>query len=532
MRPILFIGFRGLGGTFWSSGVDDLAEACALLGVKNQVFNHGQSFKALKFLRRHPDYQIVMVGHSKGVNTADWLAGVCGRDISLLISIDSAWPETIPDNVARVISITAAEGGRFHVKGGQVNHSMVIPDTRHTTVDDSTATRKIVMDEIAKLNTGESVPAPIEPTINWVGNTFDRKLFFDAVRESVFGGRLNQGQVDGMNRLLDTWEEYYRDWDMRELAYDLGTDALETDKNMMPIYEYGEKSYFDKYEPGTHKGKMLGNTIAGDGWLFRGAGEVMNTGRGNAAKATKRLNEVFNLGIDLVAYPEKRLDPFVSAHSLFLGNHEGWWTGQRLPNFAGYGHWDMSGARSVVNGLDRWHTVGELAGAFLGALKLSAIQKPIETPAAPVPVDPVSVPAIPNRELTKEDLQKMDAETLCAGIAVMAKVMGMIAIELQERAGPAISISEERDNSVSHNQKVNTMIGTKGFFQSNTIRGALIALFGSLLPAIAPLLGFDFSPEDGKVVLDNGAKALEIFGALMAIFGRLKASTRIKLTAN
>jgi hypothetical protein len=57
-------------------------------------------------------------------------------------------------------------------------------------------------------------------------------------------------------------------------------------------------------------------------------GQVNGTGRANARKATQRLNEVFGLGIDLESRPEMRGDPFISAHSLFLGCREGWWTGK------------------------------------------------------------------------------------------------------------------------------------------------------------------------------------------------------------
>ena len=31
--------------------------------------------------------------------------------------------------------------------------------------------------------------------------------FFDAVRETVFGGSLTQGQVDGLNVIIKAWEQ-------------------------------------------------------------------------------------------------------------------------------------------------------------------------------------------------------------------------------------------------------------------------------------------------------------------------------------
>ncbi|WP_194086914.1 hypothetical protein [Pseudohoeflea suaedae] len=197
----------------------------------------------------------------------------------------------------------------------------------------------------------------------------NRKAFFDAVRP-MFGGGLSQSQVNGLNRLLDTWEKYYAATDcVEELAYNLATSFHETGRTMQPITERGGRSYFNKYEPGTRLGKILGNTQKGDGYRYRGEGDVQNTGRANAAKATKRLNQVFGLGVDLVANPGKRGDPFISAHSLFLGNREGWWTGKKLGDYIRPGKADYKNARRVVNGLDKAALIAGYAIKFERALR-------------------------------------------------------------------------------------------------------------------------------------------------------------------
>ena len=36
---------------------------------------------------------------------------------------------------------------------------------------------------------------------------FNRETFFEVVRSDPFGGSLLQDQVDGMNYILDTWED-------------------------------------------------------------------------------------------------------------------------------------------------------------------------------------------------------------------------------------------------------------------------------------------------------------------------------------
>lgn len=202
----------------------------------------------------------------------------------------------------------------------------------------------------------------------------DRRIFFDGIRGPLFD-RLAQSQVNGINHLLDVWERWFAD-PVNHLAYDLGTAYHETAATMQPIFEFGPRSYFDKYEPGTKLGKMLGNTEKGDGFRFRGAGHVQNTGRRNAAFATKRLNEVFGANVDLVGNPDMRLDPVVSAMSLFLGNKEGWWTGRDLAKYIDNVDEDDKedlreyvAARAVVNGSDKAEKIGRHALVFEGALR-------------------------------------------------------------------------------------------------------------------------------------------------------------------
>lgn len=204
----------------------------------------------------------------------------------------------------------------------------------------------------------------------------DREIFFKEVRASkdLFGGKMNQTQVDGLNNLLAVWFEevepqYGAENVTDHLAYDLGTAFHETGATMQPITERGSVAYFDKYEPGTDIGKRLGNTQKGDGYRYRGEGHVQNTGRRNARFASQRLNELFGLGVDLEANPQQRGDPRVSALSLFIGNRDGWWTGKRLGQYLVPDNPDWENARRVVNGTDKAKEIAKYAKAFKKAIQ-------------------------------------------------------------------------------------------------------------------------------------------------------------------
>jgi len=210
----------------------------------------------------------------------------------------------------------------------------------------------------------------------------DRAAFFDAVRKSPFPGTLTKGQVSGMEAILAEWERRQMT-DLRWLAYMLATAFHETARKMQPITEYGQKSYFNKYEGR----KDLGNTVPGDGYRFRGRGYAMITGRRNYNLASLKL------GVDLVAYPERALEPTLAAAIMFLGMTEGWFTGKELSDYFNATTTDWANARRIVNGADKAATIAGYAKAFHAAL-LAADELDFVPPTLqPQPDDPGPSPS-------------------------------------------------------------------------------------------------------------------------------------------
>jgi hypothetical protein len=122
--------------------------------------------------------------------------------------------------------------------------------------------------------------------------------------------------VAGTSAILDEWERRQL-VDLRWLAYMPATTFHETDSTMQPIFEKGQRSYFDKYETGAKKGAELGNTKPGDGYLYRGRGFVQLTGRANYEK----MHVI--LGVDLTSNPDPAPAPANAAAIMFEGMSRG-----------------------------------------------------------------------------------------------------------------------------------------------------------------------------------------------------------------
>ncbi len=65
----------------------------------------------------------------------------------------------------------------------------------------------------------------------------NRPFFYDRVRVTLFGGRLQPPQVQGLEAILDHWEKTSAAKDDRWLAYMLATAFHETARTMQPVRE-------------------------------------------------------------------------------------------------------------------------------------------------------------------------------------------------------------------------------------------------------------------------------------------------------
>ena len=195
----------------------------------------------------------------------------------------------------------------------------------------------------------------------------NKKIFFDEYRKTLDKNKkLSQKEVDDLNIFIDFVNHQRGFFSLDLWAYVFATTFHESAHTFAPITEYGNKAYFEKYDTGK-KAKELGNTPEkdGDGYLFRGAGYVMITGRKNFERFSKIL------GLDLVKYPELALVPETSFKILIIGCRDGEFTGVSLSDFVENGVPNYVEMRRVINGTDDAELIAGYADQFLKILKLA-----------------------------------------------------------------------------------------------------------------------------------------------------------------
>ena len=179
----------------------------------------------------------------------------------------------------------------------------------------------------------------------------NRDFFFFNSKKILFNGKFKQSQVDGLNAILDEWENNYSSKDDRWLAYMLATAHHETDRRMQPIEEYGK----GKGRPYGKNIKMNGTRYNDTANLFYGRGFVQLTWYENYQKAGAKL------GLNLIKNPEKTLELPVATKIMFLGMMEGWFTGKKLSQYFNSTTEDVYNARRIINGTDKANLIADYA---------------------------------------------------------------------------------------------------------------------------------------------------------------------------
>lgn len=191
----------------------------------------------------------------------------------------------------------------------------------------------------------------------------NRQQFFQEINRSLFRGKMNNRQQEGILHKLAAFDKFDVT-DDRWKAYMLATSFHETARTMMPIEEWGKG-----------KGKSYGRKIKHSGqpytWpdqIYYGRGDVQLTWYENY----ERMGEL--MGLPLLEQPELALDPDISAQILVEGmilgkSNRGDFTGLSLEDYFNTHRDDPFGARRIVNGLDCAKTIAGYHYKFLEAIR-------------------------------------------------------------------------------------------------------------------------------------------------------------------
>lgn len=213
--------------------------------------------------------------------------------------------------------------------------------------------------------------------------------FFDCVRKHPFGGRLSQGQVEGMEAILDGWRTRMpinTPDRIEALAYVLATAFHETAATMQSVRETLARSdaaavarlerAFAAGRLGAARTPYWRPDREGKSWFGRGLVQLTHRRNYQAMSALT--------GIDLITEPGRAMEMDVSVTILIDGMRAGAFTGRRLDDYFNPCRTDRLGARKIVNGADRAELVARHAAAFATALKRSIGRDSEEFPSLEV----------------------------------------------------------------------------------------------------------------------------------------------------
>lgn len=137
--------------------------------------------------------------------------------------------------------------------------------------------------------------------------------------------------------------------DEAQIAYILATVEWETNHTWLPVKEAywtsekWRKKHLSRYYP------------------YFGRGFVQLTHKENYQKFSKLL------GVDLVKHPDLALYPAYAVFVLVYGFKHGTFTGKKLDDYMNSeGNFDFVGARHIINGSDKAHTIASIAKEIYG----------------------------------------------------------------------------------------------------------------------------------------------------------------------
>ena len=485
------------------------------------MFEHYQLRQIQAFIGEfhRPGEPLVAIGHSMGGNTLDDLAET-GQVIDLVVFVDSAWPEIVPDHVERVLSVRAERGGRFHVRGGKVNARMVIPDTRHTTVDDAPALHDAVLQIMDQLVLPERKMQPFyigaylpldEDDIRHVAVAHAiPEYLLRAVIEVEAAGR---GQHSS-GAVVARYEPHiaYR------FAKGRTRDALVQADLAWLRWRRGEPKG-SPYPLIDRCAAIAGEEIAALATSW-GMGQVMGfnhglLGYGNAVEMVKDFARGETVQL-------QGMISFIEAAGIKAALlRQDWARFAEIYNGPGHAAHDYAGRLAAA--ARKWR-------ALLG----EDTPMPIE-PSPEPPKTAFGLEAYRNR--LRAAFPALNAAQIDI-ILALASLLDRQSLAdppggeslIEVRPGPEPEPALEAGFSLpASGPAAKGVLCMKNVFQSRTIWGIAAMVISQVLPKVLPALGYEFTSADAQALVTALETLLGAVGAILAIYGRVKADKPLAL---
>lgn len=203
----------------------------------------------------------------------------------------------------------------------------------------------------------------------------DYGKFYDFLRgNKMLGPKIDAKEFEGCDRIIRACA--VAGWPVSYTAYALATAYHETAHTMQPIKEIGGTAYFTRmYDINGNrpaKARELGNLSPGDGAKYAGRGYVQLTGKKNYQRATDKLRAL-GYDVDLVAQPDRAMEPEIAAVIMVYGMLEGWFTTRKLPDdlpaHGPAGRQAFVLSRDIINGTDKDDEIAAYAVDFQTGLQ-------------------------------------------------------------------------------------------------------------------------------------------------------------------
>lgn len=217
------------------------------------------------------------------------------------------------------------------------------------------------------------VPEPANDGAAWA--FADSGRFYDFLRgNKMLGPKISTSEFQGCEAIIRACA--LAGWPVSYTAYALATAYLETNQTMQPIKELGGAAYYHRmYDINGNrpkKARELGNLRPGDGVKYAGRGYVQLTGHTNYLKATAELARL-GIAADLVAQPDRAMEPQIAALVMVMGMEHGWFTTRKLRDDlpprgpATLRQFKLS--RDIINGVDKDDEIAAYAMDFQAGLQ-------------------------------------------------------------------------------------------------------------------------------------------------------------------